>query len=866
MVLSGVSSRGTPRLTVHACPPRLSGIYAMLRRSVSLRLPLSGRQAVALLIGLVFGSVTAPVSAATPEEMQFFEAHVRPILVERCHRCHGDEKQSGGLRLDSYDEILRGGDSGPALRPGSVTDSLLIEAINYESFEMPPSSPLPADEVEVLTRWIEIGAPWPDVDGDVEVRPGSSRITDEDRAFWSLQPVRDVEPPRVDDGGWGRNEIDAFVFRQLQQAGLEPAPEATRRTLIRRLYFDLIGLPPEPAEVDAFVNDDSPAAYEDLVDRLLRSPQYGERMARGWLDLVRYAESDGYKQDGFRPNAWRYRDYVVRALNEDNPYDQFVREQLAGDELAPSDPETRAATGFLRHWIYEYNQRDVRTQWSIILNDITDVTAEVFLGVGLGCARCHDHKFDPLLREDYFRFQAFFTPLLPRDDLPYASPEQIAAYDRSLSDWESQTEDLRRQIDEIEAPYLLRAANIAIDKFPPDIRPMIRRPAADRGPFEQQLAELAGRQLAIEYERVDFDKQLKGEKKARWQELKGQLAELAKQKPKPLPMVMTVTDVAPEAPPTLIPSKRPREVEPGFLTVLDPGSAAIEPPAATSMSTGRRTALANWITSQENPLATRVIVNRLWQHHFGKGIVATTSDLGRLGERPSHPELLDWLARRFVADGWSMKSMHRLMVTSATYRQASAPRMDARSESLRIDPENRLLWKMPVRRLQAEQLRDAMLAVSGELKLKTGGPSVAASEPRRSIYIKVLRNSRDPLMAAFDAPDGFSSSAERNVTTTPTQALLLINGDWGLARARQFAQRLRSEASGAPERLIERAFQLAYGRSPTHTQLAAIEVYFANHADAGATAGATAGAASAGDPLVDFCHVVLNSNEFVYVD
>ncbi|MCH5375092.1 MAG: DUF1553 domain-containing protein, partial [Planctomycetes bacterium] len=614
------------------------------------------------------------------------------------------------------------------------------------------------------------------------------------------------------DRGWCRNEIDRFIYRKLDDEGLAPAEEADRRSLVRRLYFDLIGLPPTPEEVEAFVADPSEEAYANLVDRLLDSPQYGQRWARHWLDLVRYAESDGYRQDAYRPNAWRYRDYVIRAFNEDKPYDRFVLEQLAGDEVAPHDLDALAATAYLRHWIYEYNQRDVRTQWDNILIDVTNVTGDVFLGLGMGCARCHDHKFDPILREDYYRLKAFFAPLLPRDDLPYADGREWDDYCRQKSAWESQTADIRRQMQELERPLVEQARRRAIDKFPVDIRPMIHKLPGERRPLEQQLAELAERQSRTEVAKLDPAKQLKGETLEKWLALKNQLDRFDAIKPKPLPPAFTITDVGPEAPPTIIPGdRRQREIPPGFLTVLDAAPPQIIPPPSGN-STGRRTALARWITSPENPLPARVIVNRIWQQHFGTGLVATASDFGHLGEMPTHPELLDWLATRFVEGGWRFKTLHQMIVNSATYRQSAL--RAAPEAALRKDPQNRWLWRMNVRRLDAEQIRDAMLTVSGELNPAAVGPSVDSNQPRRSIYCKVIRNSRDPLLEAFDAADGFASTDRRNVTTTPTQSLMMINGPWPLARAQAFAAHLLKLPQEDDSARVEWAYELAFGRKP----------------------------------------------------
>jgi hypothetical protein len=769
---------------------------------------------------LVFGLLLPSILFADDQDRQnlkFFEAKIRPLLANHCYKCHGAEKQKGDLRVDSIQALRLGGESGAAVVPGDAGKSLLIEAVRHESFEMPPDEKLKDDEIDSLVRWVKMGAPWPASDPSTAF-VSKPKITDEDRSHWAFQPVRNVTPPKVDDDGWCRNEIDPFVLRRLIEGGLTPSKPADREALIRRVYFDLIGLPPSPKEIDDFLADRSMNAYAKLIDRLLESQAYGERWARHWLDLVRYAESDGYKQDAYRPYAWRYRDYVIRSFNDDKPYDQFIMEQLAGDEIAPNDSDAIVATGYLRNWIYEYNQRDVRTQWNTILDDITDVTGDVFLGMGMGCARCHDHKFDPILREDYYRLRAFFAPLLPREDVPIGTSKQVLAYKNQLHHWEEKTAHLRSEIEQIERPILDRAALPAINKFPPDIRPIMHKSAADRMPLESQLASMVNRQVQEEYNKLKIETKLKGEQKERWESLRKQLAQFDNLKPNPLPTALSVTDIGSAAPTTIIPGdRRRRDIAPGFLTVLAPGEATIPVPPATSNSTGRRSALARWIASPDNPLSTRVIVNRLWQHHFGRGLVSTASDFGNLGEPPTHPELLDYMVNRFIESDWSIKQLHRLIMNSATYQQ-TALRQATPIEKMK-DPHNRLLWRMNVHRLNAEQIRDSMLKISGELDLANGGPSVDASSPRRAIYTKVKRNSRDPLLGAFDAPDNFSSTSERNVTTTPTQALLMINGSWGLARSRAFATQLQKMNFATDSEMVAYAYRSATGRHPTKSQI-----------------------------------------------
>ena len=682
----------------------------------------------------------------------------------------------------------------------------------------------------------------------------TATITDEDRKWWAFQPLAPGGVPTVDDGGWCRNEIDRFVFHKLAAHGLQPPPTAEAGTLVRRIYHTVTGLPPAPAELDAFLlaaQTGQPEAIAALCDSLLASPRYGEHWARHWLDLARYAESDGYKSDDYRPNAWRYRDYVIASLNADKPYDRFVQEQLAGDELFPDDLDARTATGFLRHGIYEYNNRDVASQWTNMLNEVTDVTADVFLGLGMQCARCHDHKFDPILQRDYYRLQAFFAPLRLRDDLKFATPSQAADYATKLAKWEEATRELRIQISGIEEPAKQKVADEAISKFPQEIQTVLRKPPADRNSWEKQIAELAFRQVLYEWDHLV--NHLPAADRERYGNLQKQFACFANDKPDPLPGVPCVSDIGTTAPGVTIPKKANLgEIEPGYLTVLDSVPARIEPRPS---STGRRAALAQWITRPDNPLTARVIVNRVWHYHFGRGLVATTSDFGKLGGAPSHPELLDWLAARFIADGWSLKKLHRLILTSATYQQATPP------QPTTADAESKFRCRPTNRRLDAEQIRDAILLISGELKTEAGGPSVDWREPRRSIYTRVMRNTHDPLLEAFDAPESFSCVAERNVTTTPTQSLLMINHDWPLQRARALANRLLRENPSDEVGRIKLACRLAFGRMPSDTETRDA-LGFLERQSALCPPDQDARVAA----LADFCHVLLNSNEFIYLD
>jgi hypothetical protein len=832
----------------------------------------SKNRLVGTLLALAFGFwlLVRPAFAATPEpppeQVKFFEEKVRPILAENCYKCHGSDHQKGKLRLDLRELALAGGESGEVIVPGKPDRSLLVEAVKWESLEMPPTGKLSDHQIATLTEWIKLGAPMPKDHGSgsgVELRKTRGVITDEDRQWWAFQPIK---APTIGRGDWsstlttgqGFGLVDAFVEAKLAEQGLAPTPEADRLTLIRRLTWDLIGLPPTPAEIDAFVADERPDAYERLSDRLLASPRHGEHWARHWLDLVRYAESDGYKQDAYRPEAWRYRDYVIRSLNADKPYSRFVLEQLAGDEALPGDPDATIATMYLRLGIYEYNQRDVRNQWSIILNDLTDVTADVMLGLGMSCARCHDHKFDPILQQDYFRLQAFFAPLQWRESVPAATSDELAAYQTQLSVWEEATTEIRRQIAEIEDPIKRNASRTTLVKFTDDLLAMLAKPPAERTPYEAQLAYLVEFQATDGEGKADIGAKLKGEKKEAWQKLKDQLAQHDTLRPSPVAFVPGVTDVGPIAPEVTIPGRRSGPgssddpIEPGVLSVLDESPMAIGP-SPSSLTTGRRTALAQWIASTDNPLSSRVLANRLWQYHFGRGLCESPSDFGRLGQPPSHPELLDYLASELLAGGWSMKRMHRLMVNSAAYRRAShGPVATAAAEQ---DPLNRWLARMSVRRLSAEQIRDAAIAVTGELDPRLGGEGGDSGKTaRRAVYLKVFRNKHDPVLEVFDVPDGLSTMPVRNLTTTPTQSLFMINGPWMMLRAKAFARRLAEPSSATLDERITSAYRLAYGREPTAEEArAATEFLRSSDADEK-------------EALVDFCHVLLNSSEFLYVD
>lgn len=831
----------------------------MMRLSSTAMFPVySVRLQVATTV-LAMLSLAGSVPAADSQQAKLtahFEQHIRPVLVTKCLKCHGEKKQEGNLRLDSRALMLKGGDSGAAIEPGKAAESLLVEALKYESFEMPPTGQLSAKEIQQFEQWIATGAVWPDT--DEPLREESGIIAPADREWWAFQPLSKPDVQQREADKWSKNEIDRFVFNRLAAQQMQPAPQADRHTLVRRLHFDLLGLPPTAADIDAFVNDDSPDAWEKLIDRLLDDRRYGEHWARYWLDIVRFAESDGWNKDSFRPQLWRYRDYVVNSFNSDKPYPEFVRQQLAGDEIQEDNPENLAATGFLRLGIYEYNQRDARGHWNDIMNEMTDVAADVFLGMGMACARCHDHKFDPLLQVDYFKLRAFFEPISWRDDIVGATQAEQAAYNKKLAVWEEATKEVRQKIDALLKPYHDRKWKSTAEKFPLEIQACFYKPVEERNSWEHQMAYLITRQFYEEGGGPLSELKSK-EDKEKHEALKKELAAFDNIKPKPLPDLMTATDFSGTPAATVIPDSTDQTpIEPGFLTVLD-NQPVGEAPAFPQLpqSTGRRTALAEWIGRADNPITSRVIVNRIWQEHFGQGIVSTASDFGRLGQLPTHPELLDWLTATFVEDGWSIKRLHKRILLSATWQQSAHHPQAAEYQSK--DPAETLLWRTRIRRLKAEQIRDAMLAVSGELAPQIGGPSVDAKTPRRSLYVKRIRNTPDAFLHAFDVANGLKSVSVRNSTTTPTQSLLMINGDYTLERARKLAERLGTETLGSSDEMLQHAFRLAWGRSPSESELTTALEFLA-------VASGEEQSSLNHDRLIDFCHVLLNSNEFLYVD
>jgi mono/diheme cytochrome c family protein len=818
------------------------------------------RTGAAPWLGMVLASMLAPFMPASAQEQGHGSADALSVLEAHCVKCHGGEKTKGGLDLTSREALLRGGEGGASVVPGKPEASLLVQMIRHEK---DPGMPykldkLAAADIEKLSAWVKEGVPYPRA---VDKKAGSGQavaeftVSEKDRQHWSFQPVKKIAPPQTKKPSWARNPIDQFILTAMEAKGVAPAPQAGKEPLIRRLTIDLIGLPPTPAEIDAFVQDTSANAYEKLIDRLLASPHYGERWGRHWLDLARYGETDGFEHDTVRPHAWRYRDYVIQSLNQDKPYDRFIREQLAGDELYPDDPDALIATGFnlLGPDMVDSSDQVMRRQ--ITLNDMTDTASFAFLGLSLACARCHDHKFEPLSQKDYYQLQAFFTPLAFKPEFPIPTPQERTAYHAAMAKYNDLTRDLQEGLARIEGPRREKLFNDKLAKLSEEAQQAHRTPKDQRTTEQDNLVQETI--TMVEFKESDVLKLMSQAEKDEHARLK----EALKKFPKPAPprSATVVQTVNPSAKTFVLgrgePSNRGDEVQAGFPTVL----GAPQP----SLSSGRRVALAEWITNPANPLTARVMVNRIWQHHFGRGLVGTPSDFGTRGEAPSHPELLDWLAAEFPARGWSLKQMHKLMLLSAAYQQSS----QISPETLARDPDNRLFSRHQRQRLEGEVIRDSLLAISGELNPKLGGPGVFPPIPedvfkgakgwtvskqredhmRRSVYIFARRNLRFPLLEVFDAPDSNLSCPERGNSTTAPQSLTLLNADEVMAATKAVAARLKA---ATPDRdgQITQAYRLILGRHPTAKEMGLSQEFLQRA------------------PLTELCRALFNLNGFLYAD
>lgn len=683
------------------------------------------------------------------------------------------------------------------------------------------------------------------------------------RHHWSFQSVQRPELPSVRDANWLRNPVDRFILAQLETQGLSPAPPCSRETFIRRVTFDLIGLPPTPEDVDAFAKDTSDKAEERLIERLLSSPHYGERWGRHWLDLVRFAESDGYEHDAVRPHAWRYRDYVIRSFNADKPYDRFIREQVAGDELFPGDTEALVATSFNLLGPDMVDSADQVQRRLNTLNDMTDTTGLAFLGLTVGCARCHDHKFEPVSQKDYFRLQAFYTPAEFRLDASVATPEERADFDAAQKVYDREAGPVQRQIDALEGPTRERLYEEKLSALSEEAQAAHRTPKSQRTDVQSALVIETAGQVTVSPE--ELKAALSKDTRRQIEALRAEVKRIPKPKPLPLSPALQARPAGKETPKTFVLFRgdynSPREeVGPGLPLVL---ASAIPGQEGGDETSPRRAALARWLTSTDNPLTARVMANRIWQHHFGRGIVSSPSQFGLQGEPPSHPELLDWLASEFMHSGWSIKAMHRLILASATYRQSG----EASAAAVAADPHNRWCGRWERQRLEGEVVRDSLLALGGLLNTTMGGPGVFPPIPadmfqgavgwtasrdradhyRRSIYIFARRNLRYPFLEVFDAPDSNLSCSERGRSTTAPQSLTLLNAEEVMHASATAAARVHAQAGTKPEQVVA-AYRLILGRGP-NTEETLLALNFLERS-----------------PLSELCRALFNLNAFVYVD
>jgi hypothetical protein len=773
------------------------------------------RCSITLAVLLAVGTARGLAADPDPAALAFFEKQVRPLLVEHCHGCHSAKanKLRGGLALDSRAAILAGGDSGPAVVPGKPEQSRLVAAVRgtQPDLQMPPKSKLRPEQIAALERWVKDGAVYPD-GAKAAVAPALDPSSPEARQFWSFRPLRTHAPPPVRNATWPRRPIDAFLLAAMEPRGLAPSAPADRRVLIRRASFDLTGLPPTPEEVDAFVRDPRPDAYEKLVERLLASPHHGERWARYWLDLARYCD---VPESWLKPRGqgWPYRDWVVKALNDDLPYDQFVTRQLAADLTPGLDPKERAAVGFLGgspdYW--KELQLDVDVIKSIVADEWEekiDAVSSTFLGLTVACARCHDHKFDPIAQTDYYALAGVVAGTR-QIDLPLLPDEQAAAVRKA----EAEIEALEEQIRTLKATKPTPVTTAQLEELTARIKRLEETP----GYKEVPVRGIADGHVSVVS---------RGPNKTRLEYEDGVGHDIAMH-----------TRGNPNRPGPVVPRR--------FLTVLS-GDAS----KPFTRGSGRLE-LARAIVTDGGPLAARVIVNRVWKHHFGRGLVDTPSDFGRQGERPSHPELLDDLAARFVANGWSLKWLHREIVLSAAYTQSSAP--DATRQA--IDPDNRWLWRMNRRRLEVESWRDAMLAVNGTLVRDLGGPPqelTDASNRRRTLYGLVRRRDLTDLLRLHDFPDPLTHSANRIPTTTPLQQLYALNGPLLRQEAAALAKRLAADVPAGGEARVRRAYALLFNREPTEKEIRLALAYLGEKPDAAAWG--------------RYAHVLLGSNEFLFID
>ncbi|MCW1915647.1 DUF1553 domain-containing protein [Luteolibacter sp. GHJ8] len=981
------------------------------------------------VIGLGVAGASALGQESNSEGVEFFRTEVKPILEQNCFKCHGGTDEKGhpkvksGLQLLSRKGLMKGGAHGAAINESEPAKSLLLEVISYqnEDLQMPPRGKLAEEEIAKITKWLEMGAPWTPEDAELMVEvhdplAGVTEVNEKTKAHWSYKPMERPPVPQVADAAWNANPVDAFLRAKIDEKGLQPVGEASKPALLRRLSYDLTGLPPSLEDIKAFEADTSPDAWSKQVDRLLASPQYGEKWARHWLDLVRYAESNGFERDNEKPFVWRYRDYVIRSFNQDKPYDRFVMEQIAGDELPDKTADSQIATGMLKLMAWDDEPADRKQHFFDVMDDNVRTVTEGFLAMTAGCARCHDHKGDPIPQSDYTKFVSFFRGIEPmgkggKQTQFIESPEfeqerdarmvELKAEEDKIRKWMSGVEaDARANVERTRPEVAQKVNNLAsMDRWlvtDARLRPTswfysVTKPADDWSavgfraeqanwqqgvaPFGTASANAQARTVwtgsdiwlqtsfglesipkavmihlfhdedatiylngqlvlqrehhSIDYDRIEapeafmralqtgrnvlsvhvkqtaggqfFDMGLEvdavtpadlvlrrdlraASRQDRMNYRKGmaRLDEIAALKKAPGIEALVITEGGPVPPPTLIHLRGSAhaegdEVRPGFPKIWGGQDAVIPPVPEGAKSSGRRLELAKWMTRADNPRTARVMVNRMWQHHFGRGLSPTPNDFGYLGTAPTHPELLDWLATEFVAKGWSMKAMHRLMLNSKAYRMSIASEPKAAA----ADPGNDLFWRFNPRRLTAEELRDSILASTGELNLEMAGPSVYIPMPeevlatsstkggkwgtstpdqaaRRSVYVKIKRSLQSPLFTDFDGADTDNSCPSRFTTTVPTQALAMMNSEFIHTEAKALAGRLKREHPDDLQAQVKRAFELVVCRSADESEVA-LSLAFINKLK-------SENQLDVDLALQRFCVAVFSFNEFFYID
>jgi hypothetical protein len=906
--------------------PPLAILAACISTISSLRPSASNWLKVALCgVYLVFGvmsfQVLGDVGNPTPDQLEFFEDKIRPILVTHCYECHSGAESNGGLKLDSREAIRRGGDSGPAIVLKSHEQSLLIKAVRHRSqdLQMPPKGPLGKVEIELLERWIQMGAPDPRE--ETVDRQGADMLLgmsiEEGRRFWAFMPIDNPALPSTRDDEWPRNGIDRFVLSKLEEANLEPAPEASRVDLARRVSLDLTGLPPTADELALFLADKRPDAYEDFVERLLASPQYGVRWGRHWLDVARYADSNGLDENIAFGNAWRYRDYVVRAMNQDKPIDAFITDQIAGDLIPQSSCEAHTATGFLVLGAKVLAEPDREKLTMDTIDEQLDTVGKAFLGITLGCARCHDHKFDPIKQKDYYALAAIFKSTKTFGDTNFGAIKhwneisiateaekeslkkvsaEISKRQSAVTSFRNQSmEELRKKVRSQAAVYLQAACRVTADMTLQEVEAV----ASPLGLHARVLFQCR-RYLSLHADAPLFAKwhewvatpheneighyysDLFGRCERAWEEAKQKDRNIKKLEDPQLEVArLELNDLngflaIPPKPEFAFDTSTLEELhrraeearvfesfapdEPAFMGVVDGkiqsslelhirgnhrnlgesvsrAMPEVLRPIGESMIFSRkqsgRLELARWLTSSTNPLTARVFANRVWGWHFGRGIVASTENFGKLGERPSHPELLDYLARLLIESGWSLKELQRSIVCSSTYRMSTHSAW--RAQAMAVDPDNRWYWRFTPRRMGAEQIRDSILLVSQCLDLKLDGKSIPLrnrqfvfdhtsidhtkyDSHRRAIYLPVIRNHLYSLFDQFDFPDPTMPTGHRNTTTVAPQALLLMNSDWVMDAASKIAERVVSNATETRSRIVA-LYREILGRDPNAREL-----------------------------------------------